>query len=220
MTPATPKIALFIIDVQEEFLNGHTKHLPPLMAGLQQQYSRVFVTRFVNPPDSPFRKLLDHRTPHPDNIEPRLTFLLAHHAKVRNKSTYSALDRRLITELHMSGVSELHLAGNDTDACVMATRPPRLRPEPHSSGTGRLLRQQRRTHRPRGRPQDAGPEHRPSPSPLLHSLKQLPAHSAGLPQEEVLRRPSIAGSRPRPQSCSTGPAPTARTGKTRTRTCP
>lgn len=121
MTPATPKIALFIIDVQEEFLNGHTKHLPPLMARLQQQYSRVFVTRFVNPPDSPFRKLLDHRTPHPDNIEPRLTFLLAHHAKVRNKSTYSALDRRLITELHMSGVSELHLAGNDTDACVMAT---------------------------------------------------------------------------------------------------
>ncbi len=44
---------LLIIDVQQGFINAATRHLPPKVADLQDDYDHVFVTRFVNPPGSP-----------------------------------------------------------------------------------------------------------------------------------------------------------------------
>ena len=53
------KKALVIVDVQKGFINEHSQHILPLVEKLQHCYKLVIATKFVNCPDSPYRRWLD-----------------------------------------------------------------------------------------------------------------------------------------------------------------
>jgi nicotinamidase-related amidase len=112
---------LFIIDVQHGFLNAHTAHVPALAEPLQARYAQVFVTRFVNPPGSPYRRIMGWRRFAPGSDDTGLAVRPAPHASVLDKSVYTCLAPALLEALRADNVEEVHLAGIATDNCVLKT---------------------------------------------------------------------------------------------------
>lgn len=111
--------ALLIIDVQQGFITGATKHLPAKVADLQDDYDRVFATRFVNPPDSPYRRLMDWQTFAPGSAEAQLAFTPRDDATLMEKTVYSCVTAGFLDQLRRERISELHLCGIATDNCVL-----------------------------------------------------------------------------------------------------
>ena len=111
--------ALLIIDVQRGFVNDHTAHVPHLVETLQHDYRVAYAVRFVLDTESLFAADLGME---PRDIKnERFAFEPAPHVRLYSKSGYSAADRRLLLELEAQEITEVHLCGMDTDACVMAT---------------------------------------------------------------------------------------------------
>ena len=51
--------ALLVVDVQVGFITDATAHIPAAVERLQGKYERVYATRFINAPASPYRELRD-----------------------------------------------------------------------------------------------------------------------------------------------------------------
>jgi nicotinamidase-related amidase len=112
---------LIVVDVQKGFVNAATAAIPATVEALQRRFDLVAVTRFVNPPGSAFRRLLDWPRFAPGSTETELAFQARADALVLDKAAYSALDERLKAWLGAEGVETVHLAGIATDNCVLKT---------------------------------------------------------------------------------------------------
>ena len=110
--------ALLIVDVQNGFVNEKTKHIPMLVEKLQYNYDLVIATRFINLPDSPFRRLIkwDHLSPDTDEIE--LAFKPKAGVVVVDKYIYSCIDEPFLRLLKDNGIEAVDICGIDTDICV------------------------------------------------------------------------------------------------------
>lgn len=110
--------ALLIVDVQNGFVNEKTKHIPMLVEKLQYSYDLVIATRFINLPDSPFRRLIkwNHLSPDTDEIE--LAFKPKEGVVVIDKYIYSCIDEPFLRLLKDNGVEAVDICGIDTDICV------------------------------------------------------------------------------------------------------
>lgn len=112
------KRALLIVDVQIGFVNDKTKHIPTLVEKLQDNYNLVIATRFINLPDSPYRRLIkwDHLSPESDEIE--LAFKPKESAIILDKYIYSCIDDSFVSLLKENDIDAVDICGIDTDICV------------------------------------------------------------------------------------------------------
>ena len=118
------KPLLLIVDVQNGFIDKHTKHVPKQIETYIKQernrFSAVVTTRFINPTGSMFEQLMgwtDLREPD----ETRLHQLIAPHADhVLTKTTYS--NASAVAEIAKQyKTSQIWLCGIDTEVCVLQT---------------------------------------------------------------------------------------------------
>lgn len=112
------KKALLIVDVQKGFINDKTLHIPALVEELQYQYDFVIATRFINLPDSQFRRLIKWDRLSPDSEDIELAFNLKEGAIVVDKYIYTCIDDEFVTMLKEHGVTAVDVCGIDTDICV------------------------------------------------------------------------------------------------------
>ena len=110
---------LIIIDVQKGFINQWTGHVPARVQARQDEFERVIVTRFVNPPGSPHRRLLGWPQFAADSADVELAFAPREGARIMDKSTYTCAAGDFVTELKQKGVERVHLCGIATDTCVL-----------------------------------------------------------------------------------------------------
>ncbi len=112
------KKALLIVDVQNGFVNDKTRHIPPLVEKIQYNYDLVIATRFINLPDSPYRRLIKwgHLSPGSDEIE--LAFKLKDNAVIIDKYIYTCIDDSFMSLLKDNEIEAVDICGIDTDICV------------------------------------------------------------------------------------------------------
>ena len=110
--------ALLIVDVQNGFVNEKTKHIPALVEKLQYNYDLVIATRFINMPDSPFRKLIKWQHHSPDTDEIELAFKPKEGAVIIDKYIYTCIDESFLCLLKENGIEAVDVCGIDTDICV------------------------------------------------------------------------------------------------------
>ena len=114
---------LAVIDVQKEFITPVSAHVPNRVITLIDHapfVHRIF-TRFRNPPDSPYEKLL-HWTRMRETSETDMVDELQGQATlIVDKSTYSSLTAEFLRYLETHRIREIYLAGIDTEACVLKT---------------------------------------------------------------------------------------------------
>ena len=124
--------ALIVIDVQNYFLNQHTKHLPKKIANFilknnkknNSKFYHVLFTTFVNSKSSNFHKFFGwikcNSSPDTDIAHELSKF--ANSKNIFAKHTFSAFkSKKLLAFLRKNRVSEVHLCGTDSDACVLAS---------------------------------------------------------------------------------------------------
>ena len=114
---------LLIIDVQNGFVSERTKHvLPAIYKKIDEFKDELIIsTKFINEPNSPYQSILNwYRladTPETDLI-----------SKIEEESNYifekninSSWCKQLETVLKDNNITEVYLAGIDTDCCVLKT---------------------------------------------------------------------------------------------------
>ncbi|HJN04929.1 MAG TPA: isochorismatase family protein [Alphaproteobacteria bacterium] len=112
---------LAVIDVQRGFINEWTGHIPAAVEAAQAGFDRVFVSRFVNLPDSPYRRLIGWERFSPGSPETALAFAPRPYAMCYEKSIYSALTPGLLAAARDQPDLAVHLCGIATDNCVLKT---------------------------------------------------------------------------------------------------
>ena len=120
------KNALIVIDVQNYFVNEHTKNIPSRIASFIQKNKFDFIvfTKFVNHKNSNFFKLLNWkkclRSPDTD-IHPILEKFV-NKSNVFEKAYYSVFkSNKLVKFLKKNNINNIFLCGIDIDACVLAS---------------------------------------------------------------------------------------------------
>ena len=114
---------LLVVDVQNGFINDFTRHIPDRVARLIEtgDFEPVLFTRFINTPDSPYRRLLewDGSADAPDTeLAAELErFISAHN--VFDKHGLTGVPRALADRLQDDDVHEIDVVGIDTDMCVL-----------------------------------------------------------------------------------------------------
>ncbi|MFF1358784.1 isochorismatase family cysteine hydrolase [Streptomyces sp. NPDC058297] len=122
---------LFVIDVQNGFVNDRSRHVVPVIADLIDRWETaggpVLFSRYFNHPDSPFVRLLGwtalQDTPETD-IVPELTEPAARAATaglIVDKVTYSAFTPETLADFARRGWTDAILCGIATDSCVLKT---------------------------------------------------------------------------------------------------
>jgi len=119
------KTALIVVDLQNYFIDESTRKLPGLIRGRIEsgKYDELVFTKFVNREGSRFwLSGWEHCMDPPEtDIHPELA-RLANDSAVFEKHGFSAFRAEGLTEyLKRKNVSEVHLCGTDTDACVLAS---------------------------------------------------------------------------------------------------
>ena len=116
-----PETTLVVIDVQAGFVNRRTRHVAPAVERLQHGFDRLYATRFVNAPESPWRRFMDWRRFAEGSADTELAFRPAAHAVILEKHAYSCVNEALLRDLRARGTAEVSLCGIDTDACVLVS---------------------------------------------------------------------------------------------------
>lgn len=114
---------LLVVDVQQGFVNDYTHHIPQRVATLiaRGQHRPVLFTRFVNTPDSTYRRLLDWHDCASDD-ETALAAEVAPSARgaqVFRKEGIAGLPSDLKQHLREAGYRQVAVCGIDTDMCVL-----------------------------------------------------------------------------------------------------
>lgn len=126
MDPSTTP--LFVIDVQNGFVNDESRHVVPVIADLIEQWETaggpVLFSRYFNHPDSPFVRLLNW-TALQDSPETDIVPELAEHAarahEIVDKVKYSAFAMDVVNDFRDHGWTDVVLCGIATDSCVLKT---------------------------------------------------------------------------------------------------
>ncbi|MBI2051677.1 cysteine hydrolase [Candidatus Roizmanbacteria bacterium] len=120
------KTALIVIDVQNYFINEHTKNIPEKIAQFigKNKFDFVLFTKFVNHEGSNYFKLLNWKkclgSPDTD-IHPALEKFV-NESNLFEKTSYSIFkSRKLVDFLEQNKITKLYLCGIDIDACVLAS---------------------------------------------------------------------------------------------------
>ena len=108
--------ALMVVDLQKEF-NVPAAVVDRIRARAEQFPVRVF-TRFCNPPGTLFRRKLDRKMCAPGTPGTELVLDPKNNDLVLEKSTYG-LTAEHINKLRSAAITEVTVAGVDTDACVL-----------------------------------------------------------------------------------------------------
>lgn len=114
--------ALVLVDVQGGFITADTEHALDRIGELMNgSWDLVAATRFRNCAGSLYRSELDWHDMGSGSPGSRLTRDVAQRADtIVDKTGYSAAET-LLPELTRRRITEVVLAGMDTDACVLAT---------------------------------------------------------------------------------------------------
>jgi nicotinamidase-related amidase len=113
---------LLVVDVQNGFVNGNSRHIVPGIVRLVQSWpSDVVFTQFFNRPGSQFERLIDWRLLHGPPETDLVPGLQPYAKTVVPKTGYSFFDdagRRLAAK---RGWKEVLVCGIDTESCVLKT---------------------------------------------------------------------------------------------------
>ncbi|MEV0357367.1 isochorismatase family cysteine hydrolase [Nocardia sp. NPDC050697] len=118
---------LLVIDVQNGFVNEHSRHVVPIIRDLAEQWTNAggatLFTRYHNYEGSPYQRLIGwnglREAPQTDLVPDLRPLADAPGAQVLDKVTYTALTddgRRMLT-----GYTDLYICGIATDGCVLKT---------------------------------------------------------------------------------------------------
>ncbi|MBT2369975.1 cysteine hydrolase [Streptomyces sp. ISL-10] len=117
--------ALLVIDVQQGFVNQHSRGALPavmrLVSGWHAAGAPVVLTRFHNEPGSPYETITGWtklRTPEEQALVPELAPYISNAAAVLDKGQSSLFTPEGTELIRAAGWSDLVLCGIDTDACV------------------------------------------------------------------------------------------------------
>ena len=109
---------LLIIDVQKGFINEKTSHIPKLVEELQYTYAYVFATKFYNPKDSFFRKLIRWNKFGENSSDCDIAYTPKRDTFIISKAVYSCVDNSFLAKLAALNIGEVHICGLETDMCV------------------------------------------------------------------------------------------------------
>ncbi|MDH5748067.1 MAG: cysteine hydrolase [Rhodospirillales bacterium] len=110
---------LVAIDVQKGFINQWTGQIPARIEDLQGRFDRVTATRFVNPEGSAHRKWLHWDRFAPGSEDAGLAFAPRQDAEIIDKSTYTCVTPKFVSNLKLNNIATVHLAGIATDNCIL-----------------------------------------------------------------------------------------------------
>ncbi|MFD8009904.1 isochorismatase family cysteine hydrolase [Streptomyces sp. NPDC058955] len=118
--------ALVVIDMQNGFVNHHSRHAVPAVSDLVAQWSAagraVIFTRYFNYPDSPYERFFQwHRlqeAPETD-IVPELAEAAAHAHAIVDKTGYTLLTPEATELIRRAGWTDLVFCGIATESCVL-----------------------------------------------------------------------------------------------------
>lgn len=112
---------LLVIDVQNGFINENTKDTVLKINNLvnQNRYKHIIFTRYINDENSIFYKKLGYKGCI-NKEEQRIPIDTKNHTII-DKEIYSAFSRELENYIKENNITEIHLCGFDTDACVLKT---------------------------------------------------------------------------------------------------
>ncbi len=122
------KSALVVVDVQNYFINEHTKGLPEKIQKFivrnENNFDYVVFTKFVNKINSNFVKMLGWRkcfkSPEIDIDKSLLEF--THKNNVFAKHGFSAFkSQEFVKFLKRNKIKNLYICGTDTEACIFST---------------------------------------------------------------------------------------------------
>lgn len=120
------KKALLVIDVQNYFINEHTKYIPSKIASFIERgrFEFVLFFRFVNSDSSNFVRDLKWKqmfaSPDIDIVQELQKFTID--TNVFSKTSFSALQSQEVASyLDTNKITSLFICGFDTDGCVLAT---------------------------------------------------------------------------------------------------
>ena len=114
---------LFIIDVQNGFVSDKTEHVVPRILKLMQRFSGqlVIATQYINKEKSAFSEIMHWKglkdSPDIDLIDG----IQKRASNVVKKYTYTACTEEVTKILKKNKITEVYLAGIDTDCCVLKT---------------------------------------------------------------------------------------------------
>jgi len=110
-----------VIDVQNGFINENTKDTVLKINNLvnQNRYKHIIFTRYINDENSIFYKKLGYKGCI-NKEEQRIPIDTKNHTII-DKEIYSAFSRELENYIKENNITEIHLCGFDTDACVLKT---------------------------------------------------------------------------------------------------
>lgn len=118
---------LMIVDVQNGFITGETRHVLPVICKLlrrwQQSNGEVIFTQYFNHPGSAFERLMDWRflySPPDTDIADDVSRHIGD-SPVISKGTYSAFTPRFAELLSSRKWTDVIICGIDTDLCVLKT---------------------------------------------------------------------------------------------------
>ncbi|MBN2675802.1 MAG: isochorismatase family protein [Alphaproteobacteria bacterium] len=113
--------ALLIIDVQKCFINKHTEHIVSKIENIQKEYDTVIISSFFNKEKSFFRENLNWNKCAKSSEEHSLAFKPKNNSTFLEHSNYSCITKDFLNFVREKDITEIHLCGMDTDACVLKT---------------------------------------------------------------------------------------------------
>jgi len=110
---------LLIVDVQNGFIGPSTRHVPVQAEALQDDFDEVIATRFVNPPDSAYRRWIGWQRFGPGSDDIELAFTPRTDALIIDKSAYTCVTPDFISMLKDKKIDRVDICGIATDNCVL-----------------------------------------------------------------------------------------------------
>ncbi len=116
---------LLVIDMQEGFLNAHSRHIVPNVARLVSEFHArtrpVIFTKYINHPGSQFERLLDWTDlQHPPETD--IISELSDFGRIEvSKHFYTALTGRVTQLVSSNKWNEIVICGISTESCVLKT---------------------------------------------------------------------------------------------------
>lgn len=112
---------LMLIDIQNGFITPETKHILPDLKELTESFDGMLIaTQFINRGE-PFSSILGWNELQNKPAIDLIPFVQTRADIVIRKDRYTACTKGLIEFIRQSNISEIYIAGIDTDCCVMKT---------------------------------------------------------------------------------------------------